>query len=112
MDLGIFKETKITKEIYTHECSGYRVVTIEAPGAHIGSVAVFYRGAERLDNIGRRRRHHPAALGARASGGWRFQHQPACARGLGAGHGNFRNNDGGRDGGHDITLSPMAQAVV
>ena len=46
MDLGVFQETKLTKYIYMRESSGYRVVVIEAPSAHSGSVIVFYRAAE------------------------------------------------------------------
>ena len=43
MDTGIFQETNLTKSIYTRESSGYRVVAMEAPSAHSGGVAMFYR---------------------------------------------------------------------
>ena len=46
MDLGVFQETKLKKRIYTRESSGYKVVAMEAPGAHIGNISVFYRVSE------------------------------------------------------------------
>ena len=46
MYLGVFHKTKLIKIIYTCESSGYRVVATEAPSAHSGSVAIFYRAAE------------------------------------------------------------------
>ena len=46
MDLGVFQETKLTKIIYTHKSSGYRVLATEVPSVHSGGVAVLYRAAE------------------------------------------------------------------
>ena len=46
--LGVFQDIKLTKRIYTHESSGYKVVATEAPSAHSGCVAVFYRAEEYL----------------------------------------------------------------
>ena len=48
MDLGVFQETKLTKRIYMCESSGYRVAATEAPSAHSGGIAVFYRASEHL----------------------------------------------------------------
>ena len=45
MDLGIFRETKLTGGIYTRGSAGCSVVAIDAPSQHCGSVAVFYRPA-------------------------------------------------------------------
>ena len=41
-DLGVFQETNVTKDIYTWELSGYRVVDLEAPSSHSGSVTLFF----------------------------------------------------------------------
>ena len=46
--MRVFQETNITKRIYTPESSEYMVVTTEAPIAHSGGVAVFYRAADHL----------------------------------------------------------------
>ena len=43
MDLGIFKETKCTDGVYTHESAGYRVVATDSLSRHRGGVALFYR---------------------------------------------------------------------
>ena len=43
MYLCIFKETKCTEGIYTHESAGYRVVATDAPSRHRSGVAQFYR---------------------------------------------------------------------
>ena len=42
MDLGIFKETKLTGGSYTHRSSRYSVAT-DALSRHHSGVAVFYR---------------------------------------------------------------------
>ena len=42
MDLGIFQETKITNDVYTHRSDGYNVAATDAPIRHRGGVAVFY----------------------------------------------------------------------
>ena len=46
MELCVFQETKLTKCIYTHEYSGYRVLLREAPSTHSGIVSVVYIVAE------------------------------------------------------------------
>ena len=46
MELSVFKETKLTKRIYTRESSGYGVVATEAPSAHSKGVSVFYRATK------------------------------------------------------------------
>ena len=48
MYLGVFQDTNLAKCIYTRGSSGYKMVSTEAPSAHIssGSVAIFYREAE------------------------------------------------------------------
>ena len=45
MDLGIFRETKVTDGIYTRRSAGYSVVATDAPSQHRGGVAVFHRPA-------------------------------------------------------------------
>ena len=42
VDLGVLQETKVTEGIYMRESSGYRVVALEAPSAHIRGVVVLY----------------------------------------------------------------------
>ena len=46
VDLGIFQETRVPKGIFTRGSRGYWGVASEAPIAHIGGVAMFYREAE------------------------------------------------------------------
>jgi hypothetical protein len=43
VDIGIFQETKITGGIYTRSSSGYSVVASDAPSAHQGGIALFWR---------------------------------------------------------------------
>ena len=45
MDLGIFKETKVTDRIYTRGLYGYSVIDTETLSWHHGGVAVFYQSA-------------------------------------------------------------------
>ena len=45
MDLGIFQETKVTNDIYTHGSAGYSVVAMDAPSRHCGRVEFFHRPA-------------------------------------------------------------------
>ena len=47
MELGIFKETKITNGVYTLRSAGYIVVSIDTPIRHRSGVAVFYRPSPR-----------------------------------------------------------------
>ena len=42
-DLGILLETKVTDGIYTRNLSGYSVVASNAPSAHQGGIALFWR---------------------------------------------------------------------
>jgi hypothetical protein len=43
VNLGVFLETKLTGGIYTQNSSGYSVVTSDAPSAHQGEIALFWR---------------------------------------------------------------------
>ena len=43
MNLGIFKEKKVTDGIYTRGSAGYSVVATDAPSRHRGGVTVFHR---------------------------------------------------------------------
>ena len=45
MDLGIFKETKVTDGIYTRGSAGYCIVATDASFRHCGRMAVFYQPA-------------------------------------------------------------------
>ena len=42
MDLGIFKETKLTDGIYNRGSAGYSVVTTDAPSRHRGGVEILH----------------------------------------------------------------------
>jgi hypothetical protein len=42
-DLGILMETKVTDGIHTRNLSGYSVVALNAPRAHQGGIALFWR---------------------------------------------------------------------
>ena len=42
MDMGIFRETKLTNGIYTHGSAGCSVVAMDASSRNGGRVAVFY----------------------------------------------------------------------
>ena len=42
-DLGILLETKVTDGIYTRHSSGYFVAASNAPSAHQGGIALFWR---------------------------------------------------------------------
>jgi hypothetical protein len=42
-DLGILMETKVTDGIYTQNSSGYSVAALNAPSAHQGGIALFWR---------------------------------------------------------------------
>ena len=42
MDLGIFRETKITNGVYTHGSDGYNIIATDTPSQQNGRVAVFY----------------------------------------------------------------------
>ena len=48
IDLGIFQETKLTKRIYVCDSSGYKVMATEAPSAHSGNNALFFRAEGHL----------------------------------------------------------------
>jgi hypothetical protein len=43
VDLGILLETKVTDWIYTQKLSGYSVTASNAPSAHQGGIALFWR---------------------------------------------------------------------
>jgi exonuclease III len=43
VDLGIFTETKLTNEMYTHDCLGYSILATKAASSSLGGVALFYR---------------------------------------------------------------------
>jgi hypothetical protein len=43
VNLGILLETKLTGGIYTRNLSGYSVVAFNAPSAHQGGIALFWR---------------------------------------------------------------------
>ena len=43
---GRIPGNKITKCIYTHKSSGYKFLATEAPSAHSGGIAIFYRTAD------------------------------------------------------------------
>ena len=43
---GVFQETNVTKDIYTRELSGYRVVVSKATSAHSGGVAMLFCEAD------------------------------------------------------------------
>ncbi len=42
-DLGILMETKVTDGIHTRNLSGYSVIASNAPSAHQGGIALFWR---------------------------------------------------------------------
>ena len=48
VDCGVFQVMKLTKGVYTQKSSGFWVMATEAPSAHRGGVAIFYREAERF----------------------------------------------------------------
>jgi hypothetical protein len=43
VDIGVFLESKVTSGIYTQSLSGYSVVASDAPSAHQGGIALFWR---------------------------------------------------------------------
>ena len=67
---------------------------------------------QRLDHRGLRHSHQKVTPGGYAAGGWPFQHQPFCTRGMGAERGDCSGLGGGGPGGHDWPLYPTEQAVV
>ena len=48
MDLGVFQEMKVTKQIYNREARGYRVVANKALITDSGSISMFYRKGEQF----------------------------------------------------------------
>jgi hypothetical protein len=43
VDIGVFLESMVTGRIYTLSSSGYSVVVFDAPSAHQGGIALFWR---------------------------------------------------------------------
>jgi exonuclease III len=43
VDLGVFQETKLTGGIHTRRSARYQVLATDAPSAHQGGIAVFWR---------------------------------------------------------------------
>jgi hypothetical protein len=43
VDIGVSLESKVTGGIYTQSLSGYSVVASDAPSAHQGGIALFWR---------------------------------------------------------------------
>jgi len=62
LDFGLFCETKLTHEMYTKDCCGYRVYATKAKSAHQGGVALFYRPDSPLWTIEGIRSHGPNTI--------------------------------------------------
>jgi exonuclease III len=43
VDLGLFQETKLSHDKFTHQCCGYQVCATRAKSSSQGGVALFYR---------------------------------------------------------------------
>jgi len=70
LDLGILTETKLTDGVYTRNSSGYQVTATDAPSAHQGGVALFYRDSEywQVESVVK---HGPNVISFELVSGWR-----------------------------------------
>ena len=70
LDLGILTETKLTDGVYTRNSSGYQVTATDAPSAHQGGIALFYRDSEywQVESVVK---HGPNVISFELVSGWR-----------------------------------------